>query len=265
MRRSTMFILCFAKLLLPWRAPVWGTMIGVRLTYFTRPGSLTTISRRSYFSKSRRLGPVYAGFCGARMAATSPPSAGCASSVAGVMFVCSSSPMGSPHRLLFLALDELVEGHVVHLDDLEADARDVAVRAAHAAADALDEDLVVLVDEVDRAVAGGERRDLAAVLDELDLDGLADGRVGLLGLDPDLLDHDAAGLRHALDRVRLFLEPEGPGLVVPVGPAELLPVVLELARREESLRHAGRASAGGLFEPLPPEGACAELRERRRP
>src|SRR5687767_14185659 len=96
------------------------------------------------------------GVAGPGVGASSP-----ATSVLG-----SSSAMISPHRLLFAAADELVERDAVDLDDLETDAGDVTVGTAHAAADAFDEDLVVLVDEVYRAVAHRERGDLAAVLDQ---------------------------------------------------------------------------------------------------
>ena len=64
---------------------------------------------------------------------------------------------------------------------------------------ASDEDLVVLVDVVEAAVARHEGGDLLAVLDELHADALADGRVGLLGLDADLLEHDTLGVRRAAE------------------------------------------------------------------
>src|SRR5207249_8637332 len=71
-----------------------------------------------------------------------------------------SGSTGLPHGFLLAAPDELVQAHAVDLDDLVSHARDVAVRPAHAAADPFDEDLIVLVDEVDRAVADREGRHL---------------------------------------------------------------------------------------------------------
>src|SRR5437867_11944347 len=71
-----------------------------------------------------------------------------------------SGSMGLPHRFLFAAPDELVQAHAVHLDDLVSHARDVSIRSAHAAPDPLDEDLIVLVDEVDRAGADRDGRHL---------------------------------------------------------------------------------------------------------
>src|SRR5881398_685764 len=144
-----------------------------------------------------------------------------------------------PHGFLFPAPDQLVEADAVDLDHLVSDAGDVSIRTAHPAADALDEDLVVFVDEVDRAVADREGRHLAAVLDELDLHALAERGVRLLRLDRHFLEDDPLGLRRSFERVRFLLEPQGPPLVVPVRPPSGAALVLQLARREETPCHKG--------------------------
>src|SRR5206468_10648307 len=145
-----------------------------------------------------------------------------------------SGSTGLPHGFLLAAPDELVQAHAVHLDDLVSDARDVSVRPAHAAADPLDEDLIVLVDEVDRAVADREGRHLPAVLDELDLHALAQRGVRLLRLDRDLLQHDALRLRGSLERARFLLQVEHTPLVIPVRPPSGLAFALQFARCEET-------------------------------
>ena len=88
-------------------------------------------------------------------------------------------------RPLLLSEEERVEGDVGHLDDLEPDARDVADGMALPAKPG-HQHLVVLLHEVETAVLGHEGRDLLAVLDQLDADALADGGVGLLGLNTNL-------------------------------------------------------------------------------
>src|SRR5438034_5550513 len=117
-----------------------------------------------------------------------------------------------PHGLLFPAPDQFVEADAVDLDHLVSDAGDVSIGTAHPAPDTLDEDLVMFVDEVDRAVADREGRHLAAVLDELDLHALAERGVRLLRLDGHFLEDDPLRLRRALERVRFLLEPQGPPL-----------------------------------------------------
>src|SRR5439155_5124735 len=104
----------------------------------------------------------------------------------------------------------------------------------HAAADSFDEDLVVLVDEVDRAVADREGCDLPAVLDQLDLYALPQRGVRLLRLDRDLLEDDPFRLRRAFERVRFLFEPKHAPLVVPVRPPSGLAFALQFARREET-------------------------------
>ena len=85
-------------------------------------------------------------------------------------------------RLLLLALEKGKQGAAGHLHHLEAHTGNVTLRVA-GTAETSDEHLVVLVDEVEAAVVGDESGDLLAVLDQLHAGRLADGRVGLLGLD----------------------------------------------------------------------------------
>ena len=88
-------------------------------------------------------------------------------------------------RTLLLAQEKGVQGDVGDFDDLESDSGDVA-DGVSLSAESCDEDFVVLLDKVEAAVARHERRDLLAVLDQLDADALPDRGVRLLGLNADL-------------------------------------------------------------------------------
>mmetsp|Transcript_8054 Transcript_8054/g.22340 ORF Transcript_8054/g.22340 Transcript_8054/m.22340 type:complete len:215 (-) Transcript_8054:39-683(-) len=118
--------------------------------------------------------------------------------------------------LFFLAV-EGAQAAAGNLHDLESHTRDVADGVA-AAAEARDEHLVVLVDEVQATVPRHESRDLLAVLDELDAAALADGRVRLLRFDADLLDDDTLCVRGAAEGIALVLGAQVGLLVVLVGP-----------------------------------------------
>jgi hypothetical protein len=74
-----------------------------------------------------------------------------------------------------------------------------------------------------------ESSDLLAVLDELDLDTLADSGVGLLGLNTDLLQDDTLGVGSTTEGRGLEGSSEEALLEVEIGPALLLAVRLELA------------------------------------
>src|SRR5712691_11875442 len=149
-----------------------------------------------------------------------------------------------PHRLLFPASHELVEAHAIHLNDFVPNSGDVSVRAAHPPANPFDEDLVVFVDEVDRAVPNRERRHLTTVLDQLDFHAFPQRGVRLLRLDRDLFQDDAFRLRRSLQRVGALFEVLHPTFVVPIGPAVGLSLILELSRREETPCHASRSTEG---------------------
>lgn len=83
-----------------------------------------------------------------------------------------------------------------------------------------------------------ESSDLLAVLDQLNTDTLANGRVGLLGLDTDLLEDDALGVGGATEGRRLESSAQSTLLVTVVGPALLAAVVAQLARGVETPRLA---------------------------
>ena len=93
-------------------------------------------------------------------------------------------------RPLLLAAEEGVEGYVGDLADLESNAGNVT-NSMTLTSESTDQDLVVLLNEVQTAVIGDESGDLLAILDQLDTDALPNGRVGLLGLDTNLLKNDS--------------------------------------------------------------------------
>src|SRR2546430_3930862 len=144
-----------------------------------------------------------------------------------------------PHWLLFPAADEFVEAHAVDLDHLVPHAGDVPVRPTHTAPDPFDEDLVVLVDEVDRSVADGKGGHLSTVLDQLDLHALPERGVRLLRFDGDLFEDDAFRLRRSLERIRFLLEMEHASLVISIRPSSALSLAFQLPRREQTPCHKG--------------------------
>jgi len=95
---------------------------------------------------------------------------------------------------------------------------------------------VVLLDVVQTTVLGNESGDLLAVLDELHSDALPDGGVGLLGLDSDLLQHDAFDVRSASEGIGLQSRARMRLLVILVRPSLHATMSTDLTRRLDSTR-----------------------------
>ena len=72
-----------------------------------------------------------------------------------------------------------------YLDNLEPDAGNIT-DGVTLTTETSDEDFVVFFDKVETTVIGHEGCDLLAVLDQLNTNALADGRVGLFGLNTNL-------------------------------------------------------------------------------
>ena len=122
--------------------------------------------------------------------------------------------------LLLLAAVEGIEADRGDLDDLEADSGKIT-DGVTGTAEAGDENLVVLLNEVEATVIGNEADDLLTVLDELDTDALANSGVRLLGLDTNLLEDDTLGVGRSTEGVGL-----GGGVGVRLLPSLVSPLAL---------------------------------------
>jgi hypothetical protein len=119
--------------------------------------------------------------------------------------------------LLLLLAVEGVQANAGDLDDLETDSGLVSNGLARATASS-NKDLVVLFNEVKSTIVRDEGDDLLAVLDQLNLDALTNGRVRLLGFNTNLLEDDTLGVgrssegigARSVDRVRLLPALVGP-------------------------------------------------------
>lgn len=138
---------------------------------------------------------------------------------------------------LLLLFVEGQQGHIGDLDYLETDTRNVTHGVA-LSTEACHQNLVVFLNVVEATVPGHEGRDLLAVLDQLYSDALPDGRVGLLGLNTNFLEHDALGVGGASKRVGLPACAQVSLLVIFVVPPLVTAVATVLARRPQSTRLA---------------------------
>jgi hypothetical protein len=135
--------------------------------------------------------------------------------------------------LLLLLLPQGQQTDTGHLDDLESDTGNITLGLA-LATETSQEDLVVLVHEVEATVVGDESSDLLAVLDQLNTNALSDSRVGLLGLNTDLLEDDALGVGRTTEGRGLVGGTEGTTLPVKIRPLLVLSVRSQLSRGVET-------------------------------
>src|SRR5512136_1500872 len=117
-----------------------------------------------------------------------------------------------------------MEADVVHLGDDIPDTGDISHGPAKTAANALDLDLIVFINEVDGTVTNRKRADLSSVLDQLHAHAFPDGGVRLFCLNTYLFQYDTSRLRGTLKRVRFHIEIEFAAGVVLVCPPELIGV-----------------------------------------
>ena len=120
-------------------------------------------------------------------------------------------------RLVLLTSPKGEEAATRDLDDLETNTGKITLSVS-GTTETSNEDLVVLIDEGHATIPRYIGSDSLVVFLELDSHTLSDGRVGLLGLDGNLLDNDTSGVRSAGEWL-LPLRDTISFLVTEIGPA----------------------------------------------
>merc|ERR1719231_1411152 len=87
-----------------------------------------------------------------------------------------------------------------NLDNLETNTRNIA-DGVTTTTETGNQHFVVFINEIQTTIAWYERCDFFSILDELDTATFANGRVGLLGLDSDFLNHDSFRVTTTSERV----------------------------------------------------------------
>uniref|UniRef100_G1U046 Uncharacterized protein n=1 Tax=Oryctolagus cuniculus TaxID=9986 RepID=G1U046_RABIT len=132
--------------------------------------------------------------------------------------------------------------HIGYFDHLKADARNVTDSMTFPTKSG-NQNFIVFLEEVQAPVVGDEGRDFLAILDQLDPHALPDGGVGLLGLNPYFLQHDALGVRGASEGVGLERRAQVGLLVLLVVPLLVALVAAQLPGGAEPTALAHPASA----------------------
>ena len=100
--------------------------------------------------------------------------------------------------LFLLSEPEGVERNTCHLDNLESDSWQIT-HGVTGSTETSDQHLVVLIDERHTTILRHEASDSLVVFLELDSHALSDGRVGLLGLNGNLLNNDTSSVGSTLE------------------------------------------------------------------
>ena len=126
--------------------------------------------------------------------------AGSAPLLAAVVRFLRVSSFCSCDRLLLLVQPKCEKRRTGDLLNLEAHTWNIT-DGVTLTTEAGNEHLVVLINETHSTITGHVASNSLVVLFELDSDALTHGGVGLLGLDTNLLDNNAGGLRGACERL----------------------------------------------------------------
>lgn len=132
--------------------------------------------------------------------------------------------------LFLLLLPQSQQGDTGDLDNLESDTGDITLSLT-SSTETGKQDFVVLVDKVQTTVIGHESGNLLTVLDQLDSDTLSDGRVGLLGLNTNLFQHNTLGVGRTTEWRRLEGSSQQSGLVSLVSPSVVTTVNSQFSSR----------------------------------
>jgi hypothetical protein len=130
-----------------------------------------------------------------------------------------------------------MQRHVVYRGHLEPDTWQVAFGAVHPTTDTLDSHLIMLIDEIDSAVARAKRSNLLSVFNQLYPDTLAYRRIRLFCLDTDFLQDDSTSLRSADEWVCLDIQVESAAAVILITPSGFLSILPQFAGSVFSFTH----------------------------
>src|SRR2546427_2166273 len=136
--------------------------------------------------------------------------------------------------LLLLTLQQCVQTNAINREDTISGPGQVAVSLPFRPSDTLYLNLVMLVDKIQRAIAGQECSYDLSILDDLCADAFSYCAVGLAAFNPHLLQDDRSSLRRSFQWVCFVVETQHTSLVGSIGPPEALTPIPQFAAGEHS-------------------------------